>query len=103
MFIRDWHWVSQLFVIFLGEFMVRGGLIADDAFGHIVLLLLAQAYFLAGVHLDKPMLWVGLLMPAGYIVVLTVGSYGWTMTGVVIAGAMVFGGIRESRGHVVAA
>lgn len=37
------------------------------------------------------------------LVVLTVESHAWTMTGVVIASALVFAGIRESRGHVVAA
>jgi hypothetical protein len=97
------HWATLLCVIVLGTFMVARGRIAADAFGPIVLLFLAQAYFLAGVHLDRPMRWIGVLMALGYITVLTITSYGWTLTGIVIAAAMLFAGKREARGRVVAA
>jgi hypothetical protein len=96
------HWGTLLCVILLGTFMVRAGRIAGDAFGAVVLLLLAQAYIHAGLHLDRPMSWIGLLLAAGYVVVLAVASYAWTITGAVIAFALLLIGIRESRGRVVA-
>src|SRR5687767_14050490 len=59
------HWGAVLCVILLGVLMVKGGRIASDALGPLVLLFLAQAYFHAGVHLDKPLRWTGLLMAVG--------------------------------------
>lgn len=98
-----WHWGAMLSVIFLGGLTVRAGLIAGDAYGTIVLLLLAQAYFHAGIHLDKPLRWIGVLLAVGYIVVLTVAGPAWTMTGVVIGSALALAGVREWRGRAVAA
>jgi hypothetical protein len=42
-------------------------------------------------------------MAIGFIVVLTVTTYAWTMVGLMLAAAMVFTGLRESRARVVAA
>lgn len=97
------HWGALLAVIFLGAFMIRRELISGEAFGAVVLLLLAQGYFLAGVHLDRPLRWIGLLMALGYVVVLTVATYEWTIVGVMLAAALVFAGVRESHGRAIAA
>lgn len=56
------------------------------------------AYSLAGVHLDRRMLGSGLLMFAAYIV-LTIFElrYTWTITGIVIALALVWAGLSTQR------
>jgi hypothetical protein len=97
------HWGALLAAIVLGSVMVRQRLVSVDAFGPIALLLVAQAYFYAGLHLDKPMRWVGLLMAAAYLLVLSMASYAWTLTGVLIAAALVASGLLESRGRAAAA
>ncbi len=55
-------------------------------------------YALAGVHLERPLLWSGLLMLAAYAV-LTVFAlpYTWTLSGVVIALSLVWAGLSAQR------
>ena len=93
------HWGALLGVILLGGVLVQRGVVAMEQFGAIVLLLLAQAYLHAGVHLDTPLGWVGFLMAAAYIVVLTIEDYPWTLSGAAIAGALILTGIRRLRRH----
>jgi hypothetical protein len=97
------HWGSLLAAVFLGSLMVRQGVVAAEAFGPVVLLLVAQAYFHAGLHLDKPLRWVGLLMAAAYLAVLVMSTYAWTLAGVVVSAALVISGVRASRGRAVVA
>lgn len=52
------------------------------------------AYALAGVHLERPLLWVGLLMLIAYAVIVVASPpYAWTITGVVIALALAWAGV----------
>ena len=97
------HWGALLAAVFLGTFMVRQRIVAAEAFGPVVLLLVAQAYFHAGLHLDGPLRWVGLLIAAAYLVVLSMSTYVWTLAGVVVAAALMISGVRASRGRIVAA
>lgn len=55
-------------------------------------------YALAGVHLERGLLWSGLLMLAAYAV-LTVFAlpYAWTITGIVIALALTWAGLSARR------
>ena len=55
------------------------------------MLLLALTYFQVGLHLERRLLPIGILMGAGYLVTVWVPSFGWTVTGVVIAIALVTG------------
>jgi hypothetical protein len=97
------HWGALLAAVFLATFMVRQRVVAAEAFGPVVLLLVAQAYFHAGLHLDKPLRWVGLMMVAAYLVVLSMSAYVWTVAGVVVSAALLISGVRASRGGAVAA
>ena len=78
------HWGGMLAATFLTVLMPINGLLPPDALGPAILLILALGYFEAGVHLDRPFLWVGLLMACGYVFVLFVGgctpglSSGWS-------------------------
>lgn len=96
------HWGAMMVVIFMAALMPGRGLIAWDAFGPLVLLLLAMSYFHAGLHLDPPLRWVGLLLVGGYIMVLSVDAYAWTIVGVLVSAAMMVVGFRESRRRDVA-
>lgn len=55
-------------------------------------------YALAGAHLERSLLWPGLIMMAGYGL-LTAFSlpYTWTVTGLVIALALAWGGLSAQR------
>lgn len=62
------------------------------------MLVAGLAYAFAGVHLERSLLWSGLLVLVGYVV-LSVATlpYTWTVTGVIFALALVWGGIAAQR------
>jgi hypothetical protein len=83
------HWSGLLAAAFLAR------LLPSD--GSAILLVLALGYFLAGVHLDRPMLWVGLLMGGGYVLVLQAPAYAWTAVGIGVAAGLILAGLRPRR------
>ena len=97
------HWGGMLTAIFLAVLMPIGGLLQWDGLGPAILLILALGYFQAGVHLDRALLWIGLLMGAGYLFVLFVSVYAWTVVGLVLATALTIAGLRGGRQHEAAA
>lgn len=96
------HWGAMMAVIFLATLMPGRGLIMWDAFGPVVLLILAMSYFHAGLYLDPPLRWVGLLLIGGYVLVLSVDTYSWTIVGVLVSATLVVVGFRESQRRGVA-
>jgi hypothetical protein len=97
------HWGGMLAAIFLVILMPISGLVSHEALGPAILLILALGHFEAGVHLDRAFLWVGLLMGAGYVFVLFVAAYAWTVVGVVVATALLIAGLRGGHPHEAAA
>ena len=93
------HWGGTLAAVFLTSLMAATGVLAQEGVGTAMLLVLALGYFHAGVHLDRPFLWVGALMAAGYVWVMFIPAYAWTVLGVVVAIALIVAGFRESRVH----
>lgn len=70
------------FVDIVGNYLLVGGLI----------------YALAGVHLERPLMWSGLAMLGGYVVLnVFTTSYVWTITGVLIALSLVWSGISSLK------
>lgn len=68
------------------------------------LLVTGLVYALAGVHLDRSLLWTGLLVLLGYVVlVLFTFPYTWTVTGLIVALALVWAGIAAHRKRVASA
>lgn len=62
------------------------------------LLVAGLIYALAGVHLERPLLWSGLLMLAAYaVLVIFAPPYVWTITGVAISISLVWAGIATLR------
>jgi hypothetical protein len=52
------------------------------------LLIIALAYFLAGVHLERPLLWISFVMVVGYAALFFIPAYGWTIVGAMTAVAL---------------
>ena len=62
------------------------------------LLVAGLVYALAGVHLERPLLWSGLLMLAAYaVLVLFSPPYTWTIAGTVVAIAFTWSGLAARR------
>lgn len=97
------HWASMMVAIFLVVLLAGRGVIAWRALGPIILVILALTYFQAGIHLDPPLRWVGLLMVGGFFLVLSTAPYAWTIVGAAISLTLVLVGILESRRHAVEA
>ena len=85
------HWAAVLSAVCLARLLPMDGA--------AILLVLALGYFLAGVHLDRAMLWVGILMGVGYVLVLLTLAYAWTLVGVGLALALALAGFRASRSN----
>jgi len=93
-----YHWlIAGIGFLLAGLPMMLGRAPADSAAGNF-LLVGGLVYSLAGVHLDRPILWSGLLMLAAYVV-LTIFQlpYTWTMTGIVIALSLTWAGLTTQR------
>lgn len=97
------HWGGMLTAIALAVLMPMSGVLQWDGLGPAILLILALAYFQAGVHLDRALLWIGLLMGAGYLFVMFVPAYAWTVVGLVLAAGLALAGLRGDRPHEAAA
>jgi hypothetical protein len=93
------HWGSMLAAIFLAVLMPLSGWLPWGSLNATILLILALGYFQAGVHLDPALLWIGLLMGGGYVFVLFVSTYAWTVIGLVLAAALAIAGLRGGRPH----
>ena len=95
------HWGGLLVAIALAVLLIPANLVSGNGISPIILLLLALAYFLGGIHLERPMLWVGLLLAASYVFVLYVSTYAWTIVGVAgalaLAATSLFGGSTRAE------
>lgn len=77
--------------------IVAGGVSIQSGVGNF-LLVGGLAYALAGVHLERPMLWSGLIMLAAYAVLsLFAPPYTWTITGVAIGLSLAWAGVSARR------
>lgn len=91
------HWGGVLVAVALAVWLRSRGGLSPEHLHAVILLVLALGYFTGGLHLDRPLLWVGLVMAAGFVVV-TLGSwYSWTTVGLALAVALTAAGIREGR------
>ena len=92
-----WHWSGMMLVLLMAAALGTTGVVDWSVLSRVFLLIVALAYFLAGVHLERPLKWIGLLMMAGYVALFFVPAYGWTMLGILVAAALVFCGWKENR------
>lgn len=78
------HWGALLAGVFLLVPLAAGGALPGAGLGQAILLLVALGYFLAGVHLHRPLLWIGLLMAGGYVALFFLDTYVWTGIGLLV-------------------
>lgn len=87
------HWGAFMAAIFLAVLLLKSGQVTQKGFGALILLLLSLVYFLAGIHLEARMRWIGLLTAGGYVAVLFMSGYVWTIVGGVLALSLVVAAI----------
>src|SRR3546814_17919663 len=98
------HWAIAAAGFMLAMLPAAVGLVDVDGALPGFLLVGGLVYALAGVHLERPLLWVGVLMLAAYVVlVLLAPPPLWTVAGVIIALALECTGIASLRQPVAAA
>lgn len=83
------HWLAMMVAIWLTIPLAIMKKVDWEVLNPIILLIIALGWFLAGVHLDRPLRWLGLLMAAGYVGVLFVPVYAWTLLGLLVAAGLV--------------
>lgn len=91
------HWAALLVGVFLLVPLAASGALPGATLAQVILLLVGLGYVLAGVHLVRPLLWVGLLMVAGYGALFFVERYAWTAIGVLVALALVLTAEASAR------
>ena len=91
------HWVVGGIGYFLTALpMLAHGFSNDAAAGF--LLTTGIVYGLAGVHLERPLLWCGLLAFAGYVALVAWRlPYAWTMTGALMAACLLLAAVFAAR------
>ena len=82
------HWAAFGATGVLGVALALSGHISWEGFGTLWVLLLALSYTLAGVHLERRLLPIGVMLGVGYLIILFLPSYGWTSAGVLTALAL---------------
>lgn len=71
------------------------GLVSGSVMGAYLLLLAGSGYLLAAVHQDRGMAPSGLIMLAGFVLLIVIDRpYVWTATGLMVSVALVLGAIR---------
>ena len=83
------HWLSFLAAGWLGGLLVATGQLTPDGYGALWVLLMGLTYCQAGVHLDRRLVPVGVLVGVGYLITFVVPSYRWSIAGALIAAALV--------------
>ncbi len=73
------------------------GSIDETTNGQVALLIIAIVYFLAGVHLDRFMMWLAGLAVIAYGSTFFLQDLVWTIPGTLIAVGLLFAGIRQQR------
>ena len=91
------HWGAVLIAVALAVVLRTRGAMPSETLHAVILLVLALGYFTAGLHLDRHLLWVGVLMAAGFLVVTLVSLYAWTLLGIALAVSLTVAGLREGR------
>ena len=89
------HWGGMMVAILLLIPLITTRAVSVDELPRIILLLVALSYYLAGVHLDRRLLWVGVAVGGCYL--FTVYQRGlprlWTITATALAASLVAAGI----------
>ena len=91
------HWGVMLLAVFMAVLLPARGVTSWEVMGPLALLIVATGYVMAGVHLDRLLLWPGLMMAVGFVVLLFGVGYTWTVVGVLVAGGLVVSSLAGGR------
>ncbi|MBT9160565.1 MAG: hypothetical protein AAGB97_05905 [Dehalococcoidia bacterium] len=91
------HMFGMMVVIFLAAILGVIGAVCWQELSKLILLIIGLSYFLAGLHLERPLLWIGILMMVGYLALFVIPAYGWTFIGALVAVALVSTGLIGRR------
>lgn len=98
-----YHWLLAALAFFLVFLPAIFGKVGADAAAINVLLVAGLTYTLAGVHLERPLLWSGLLVFGGYVALSMLElPYLWTTTGLVVAASLLLAGLTRRKREPVA-
>jgi hypothetical protein len=82
------HWGGLLAALVLIIPLAWSKAVTGPGAGQVTLLVVALAYYLEGVHQERPNLWVGLAIAAGYLLTFVVTRHAWLLVGVIISAAL---------------
>jgi hypothetical protein len=92
------HWAVALPVgLLLSIPLQMTGQIDEATNGQIALLIIAVVYFLAGVHIDRSMLWLGGFAVLAYASTFFVTVFVWTIPGALLAIGLALAGFQQQR------
>lgn len=95
-----WHWAGLLVAVGAVVLLAALRIVPFEAINSLALLLIAAAYFLAGIHLDRRLLWVAGALVAGFPAIILLPRFGWTAAGGLVAIALVGVALTGKRkGH----
>lgn len=94
------HWLLAALAFFLVFLPALFGRASSASTAVNVLLVAGLAYSLAGIHLERPLLWSGLLVFVGYVALTLFDlPYMWTTTGLIVAASLILAGLNQRRRH----
>jgi hypothetical protein len=89
------HWVGLMVGIFLMVPLVITHVISTDDFPRLVLLVIAISYYTAGVHVDRRLIPVSVVLAGCYLLTLFVRDlpHLWTVTAAILAASLAVAGL----------
>ena len=93
------HWAAFGATGVLGIALALLGHVNWEVYGALWVLLLALSYTLAGVHLERRLLSIGLMLGVGYLTILFLPNYGWIAAGLLTAVALTAQAFIGGRSH----
>ncbi|WP_158078533.1 hypothetical protein [Microbulbifer mangrovi] len=90
------HWSLAGAAFLLCFLPLMLGRVSPEMGGANFLLITGITYGLAGVHLERPLLWCGILMLVAYgVMVVLLPPYSWTITGITVGLALCWAGFSR--------
>jgi len=98
----SFYFMGMMAIIFLALPLGFTHAVAWDELSKVFLLIITLTYFLAGIHLERSILWVSLVTALGYLSLFFIHTYAWTMVGAMLAVALAATGLLGGRSHASA-
>lgn len=96
--IYAWHWTAAGVAFLLSALPAATGAISGHVMGANMVLIAGLVYVLTGIHLNRPMVYCGVLLMVGYVLLHTVPfPYVWTATGVIVGVALLLTAFLSGR------